>query len=82
MDTEGLKPMELTEMSFGDALTEVGNQVVRISLKLKLSNPIYGAIYARTGVSVSFRKVERTIDENCSRIRSFVADYVQRRRTG
>lgn len=74
--------MKLTQMTFGEALTEVGNQILTISLKLKVSNPVYAAIYARTGVSVSFRKVERLIDENCRILRSLVADYVSRRKSG
>jgi len=81
-DLEGLAPMELTKMPFGKALREVGSQLLTITLKLKVSNPLYRAIYSTTGKSVSFSKAERTIDQNCIWMREFVGKYIEKRRSG
>mmetsp|Transcript_1822 Transcript_1822/g.2627 ORF Transcript_1822/g.2627 Transcript_1822/m.2627 type:complete len:92 (+) Transcript_1822:728-1003(+) len=74
--------MELTKMPFGKALREVGSQLLTITMKLKVSNPLYRAIYSTTGKSVSFSKAERTIDQNCIWMREFVGKYIEKRRSG
>ena len=51
-------------------------------MRIKLSNPLYHAIFTATGVSVSFTAYERKVDENCARMRSFVRDYVRKRKQG
>ena len=53
-----------------------------ISLKLKVSNPLYRAILTATDKSVSFTSIERQIDDNCQRLRAFIHKYIQQRKTG
>ena len=74
-DLEGLTPMVETEMTFDFAIDRVLEQVGS-TIKLKLTNPLYRAIYNKTGISVSFSKYERQVDENCRRMRIFVNRYV------
>lgn len=74
-DLEGLTPMVETEMTFDFAIDRVMEQV-GTTLKHKLTNPLYSAIYNRTGISVSFSAYERQVDENCARMRAFVNAYV------
>ena len=57
-DLEGLTPMVETEMTFDLAIDRVMEQV-GTTLKLKLTNPLYFAIYNKTGISVSFSAYER-----------------------
>lgn len=75
-DLEGVQPMVLTKMTFGEAVFQVGEQMFTIYLKMKIGNPLWRAIYAQFGLSVSFTSTERTIDENCRRMRVFVNDYI------
>lgn len=64
-----------TEMTFDLAINRVLEQV-GTTVKLKIINPLYGAIFKKTGISVSFTAFERQVDENCARIRDFVNAYV------
>ena len=80
-EIESSEPFVLQKMSFGKALTLVNAQVATIAAKAKLSNPLYRAIYFATGHSVSFTSQERYIDDNSHRVRCFINEYVQKRKT-
>lgn len=75
-------PFSLKTMSFFKALEAVGTQMLTISMRLKVSNPLWKVIYSQTGASLAFSKVERTIDDNCYRLRAFVRDYIRKRQAG
>ena len=81
-DSDRPRELTLTKMKFGEALEAVGAQIVVVSVGLKLGNPLYRVIFSTTGKSVSLTKVERQIDENCRRIRAFIAEYIAKRRAG
>ena len=58
-DLEGLTPMVLKTLEFGEALRQTGACILTVALKLKVANPLYRFIYGATGVSVSFSSIER-----------------------
>lgn len=68
--------MVLTEVTFAVAIAQVSQQMTAVYLKLKIGNPLWRAIYAYFGVNLSFTSTERTIDDNCRRVRTKVNDYV------
>lgn len=81
-DLEGRTPMVLKTIEFGQAIRLIGDAVTTISLKLKVTNPLYRIIYGTTGKSVSFSSIEKQIDENCTRMRTFMNKYLQQRKKG
>ena len=68
--------MGLTDVTFGVAINQVAQQMTGVYLKSKIGNPLWRAIYAYFGVNLSFTSTERTIDDNCRRVRTKVNDYV------
>ena len=62
-DLEGINPMVLKTMPFGQAIRRVGDDTTTISLKLKVTNPLYRVIYGATGKSISFSSTERTLND-------------------
>ena len=76
-DLVGATPMVLKKLAFGTAIDMIIGQILKVGMRAKLGNPFYRIIYGRTGWSPSFTRTERTIDENCIRLRSLVYAYLQ-----
>ena len=66
------------ELPIYQAIEKVGEQLFSC-LKLRVSNPVYKAIWATAKVSVSFTAYERKVDENCARLRAYVHGYINER---
>jgi hypothetical protein len=75
VDKDGKLPLQEKEMTFGEAFN-MGVMQVWSTVRLKGSNILYRSIYAATGISISFSRYERQVDENSARLRAFTRNYI------
>lgn len=68
-------------MPFEKAINLIFDQALE-TISYKSFNFLFRAIYALTGVSISFSAFERQVDQNFATVRAFIRSYVRKRSSG
>ena len=76
-----LEPFVLKEIGLNDAVEIAATQTMQCSLTRR-ANPLWKLIMRLTGKCVAFSKAQRRADQNCMKLRTVIADYVKKRKSG
>ena len=76
-----IEPCKQKEVGINDAVEIAGKQTANCAPS-RLLNPLWRLVFKLTGKSVAFDKAQRRADQNCLRLRTAIADYVQKRKSG